>query len=91
VAKLLIGINIIILEEINLITSKRISYIGSYRVEIKIKVYYKKGIPKSLVYIIVTLTIPLFTLLAIPIYYIINTKDKDLLFKLDKTLVILFI
>jgi hypothetical protein len=91
VVKLLISIDIIILEEIDLITSKRIGYIGSYRVEIKIKVYYKKRISKLLVYIIATLIIPLFTLLVISIYYAIDIKDRDLLFELDETLVILFI
>ena len=51
----------------------------------------KKGIAKLLVCIIARITILLFAFIAILIYYIIIAKDKDLLFKLNNTLVTLFI
>ena len=90
-AKLLININIIILKKINIIISKKTSYIGSYGINIKLKATLKKGIAKSLVCIIIRITIPLFAFIAILIYYIVIAKDKDLLFEPDNTLITLFI
>ena len=89
-AKLLININIIILKKINIIISKT-SYIGSYGINIKLKATLNKGIAKSLVCIIIRITIPLFAFIAIPIYYIAIAEDKDLLFKPDNTLITLFV
>jgi hypothetical protein len=56
------------------------SYVRSYKVDIKLGAIPKKGIAKLLVYII-----------AILIYYIVIAKDKDLLFKLNNTLITLFV
>jgi hypothetical protein len=68
-----------------------ISYIKSYKIDIKLKAILKKGIAKSLICVIARITILLFAFIAIPIYYIVIAEDKDLLFKLDNTLVTLFI
>jgi hypothetical protein len=89
--KLLININVFILEKVNIIIFKRARYIRSYKIDIKLKATLKKGIAKLLVYIIARITILLFAFIAILIYYIAIAKDKDLLFKLDNTLVTLFI
>ena len=89
--KLLISTNILILKKVNIIISKKISYIKSYGINIKLKATPKKGIAKSLIYIIARITILPFIFIAILIYYIIIAKDKDLLFEPDNTLVTLFI
>jgi hypothetical protein len=91
VAKLLISTNILIPEKVNIIISKKVKYIKSYKIDIKLKAIPKKGITKLLVCIIAKITILLFIFIAIPIYYIIIAKDKDLLFELNNTLVTLFI
>jgi hypothetical protein len=39
IARLLISIDIIILEEINILISKKLVYISSYNIKLKIKVY----------------------------------------------------
>ena len=91
IAKLLISINILVLKKVNIIISKKISYIKSCKIDIKLKATLKKGIAKLLVYIIAKITISLFAFIAILIYYIAITKDKDLLFKPDNTLITLFI
>jgi hypothetical protein len=91
VIKLLININILILKKVNIIISKKISYIRSYKIDIKLKAILKKGIAKSLIYIIARIIILLFTFIIIPIYYIAIAEDKDLLFKLNNTLVTLFV
>jgi hypothetical protein len=39
VIRLLISIDIIILEEINILISKKLAYISSYSVKLKVKVY----------------------------------------------------
>jgi hypothetical protein len=88
---LLIKTNILVLKKVNIIIFKRISYIRSYKVDIKLEATPKKGITKSLIYITTRITIPLFAFIAIPIYYITIANDKDLLFKLNKTLVTLFV
>ena len=90
-AKLLISINVLVLEKVNIIISKKVRYIKSCGIDIKLKAIPKKGIAKLLVYIIARITIPLFASLAILIYYTAIAKDRDLLFKLDNTLVTLFV
>jgi len=89
--KLLIRTNVIVLENINIMISKKLGYIRSYSTNILIKVSQKKGIPKSLVYIIIGLIIPIYILIVILVYYLAAIKDKDLLFELNKILVTLFI
>ena len=89
--QLLISINILILKKVNIIISKKAKYIKSYEINIKLKAILKKEISKSLIYITTRITILLFAFIAILIYYIIIAKDKDLLFQLNNTLVILFI
>jgi len=89
--KPLISINILIPKKVNIIISKKARHIRSYRINIKLKATLKKGIAKLLVYIIARITILLFMFIAILIYYIAIAQDKDLLFKLDNTLVTLFI
>jgi hypothetical protein len=91
IAKLLISTNILILKKVNIIISKKTSYIKSYKIDIKLKAILKKGIAKFLVYIIARITILPFAFIVIPIYYIAIAEDKDLLFKPDNTLVTLFI
>jgi hypothetical protein len=91
IIKLLISINILVLEKVNIIISKKISYIRSCKIDIKLKATPKKRIAKSLIYIIARITILLFAFIAIPIYYIAIAEDKDLLFKPDNTLVTLFV
>jgi hypothetical protein len=91
IIKLLISTNVLILKKVNIIISKKTSYIKSYKIDIKLKAILKKGIAKSLIYIIARITIPLFAFIAIPIYYIAIAEDKDLLFKPDNTLVTLFV
>jgi hypothetical protein len=91
IAKLLISIDILVFKKVNIIIFKKISYIKSYKIDIKLKAIPKKGIAKSLVYVIARITILLFAFIAIPIYYIAIAEDKDLLFKPDNTLVTLFI
>jgi hypothetical protein len=89
--KLLISINILILEKVNIIISKKAKYIKGCKINIKLKAILKKEISKLLIYITTRITILLFAFIAILIYYIIIAKDKDLLFELNNTLVILFI
>jgi hypothetical protein len=91
IAKLLISINILVLKKVDIIISKKTSYIKSCKIDIKLKATLKKGIAKSLVYVIIRITIPPFAFIAILIYYIAIAKDKDLLFEPDNTLVTLFI
>ena len=91
IAKLLISTNILVFEKVNIIIFKKISYIKSCKIDIKLKAIPKKGIAKSLVYIIARIIILLFAFIAIPIYYIAIAEDKDLLFKPNNTLVTLFI
>ena len=91
IAKLLISTNILIPKKVNIIISKKTSYIKSYRINIKLKATLKKGIAKSLVCVIVRITILPFASIAILIYHIAIAKDKDLLFELDNTLVTLFV
>ena len=71
--------------------SKKLGHIRSYGTNFSIKVSQKKGIPKSLVYIIVGLTILVFASRAILVYYLIAIEDRDLLFEPNETLVTLFI
>jgi hypothetical protein len=89
--KLLISTNILVLEKVNIIISKKARHIRSCKIDIKLKATLKKGIAKLLVYIIARIIIPLFAFIAILIYYTAIAKDKDLLFKPDNTLVTLFI
>ena len=91
IAKLLISTDILVLKKVNIIISKKISYIRSYKIDIKLKATLKKGIAKSLICVIVRITILLFAFIAILIYYIAIAKDKDLLFEPDNTLVTLFV
>ena len=91
IVKLLISTDILVPKKVNIIISKKISYIRSYRIDIKLKATPKKGIAKSLIYIIARITILPFIFIAILIYYIIIAKDKDLLFEPDNTLITLFI
>ena len=90
-AKLLISTNILIPEKVNIIISKKAKYIRSYRIDIKLKATLKKGIAKLVVYVIAKIIISPFAFIAIPIYYIIIAKDRNLLFKPDNTLITLFI
>jgi hypothetical protein len=89
--KLLISIDILVFKKIDIIISKKISYIRSCGIDIKLKAMPKKRITKLLVCVIARITIPLFAFITILIYYIAIAKDKDLLFKLNNTLVTLFI
>ena len=89
--KLLININILIPEKVDIIIFKKVKYIRSCGIDIKLKVTLKKGIAKLLVCIITRIIILLFVFIAILIYYIAIAKDKDLLFKPDNTLITLFI
>jgi hypothetical protein len=91
IAKLLISTDILVFKKVNIIISKKISYIKSCKIDIKLKATPKKGIAKSLIYIIARITILPFAFIAILIYYIAIAKDKDLLFKPDNTLITLFI
>jgi hypothetical protein len=91
IAKLLISTNILVLKKVDIIIFKKIGHIRSYRIDIKLKAIPKKGIAKSLVCVIVRITILLFASIAILIYYIAIAEDKDLLFKPDNMLVTLFI
>jgi hypothetical protein len=90
-AKLLISTDVLVPKKVNIIIFKKISYIRSYKINIKLKAIPKKGIAKSLVCVIARITIPLFAFIAIPIYYIAIAENKDLLFKPDNTLVTLFV
>jgi len=89
--KLLISTDILVFEKVNIIIFKKTSYIKSCKIDIKLKATLKKGIAKSLIYIIAGITILLFAFIAILIYYIAIAKDKDLLFKLDNIPITLFI
>jgi hypothetical protein len=89
--KLLISINILVFKKVNIIISKKTSYIKSYKIDIKLKAILKKGIAKFLIYIIARITILPFAFIAILIYYIAIAKDKDLLFEPDNTLITLFV
>ena len=91
IAKLLISTNILVFKKVNIIISKKTSYIRSCKIDIKLKATLKKGIAKSLICVIVRITILLFAFIAILIYYIAIAKDKDLLFEPDNTLVTLFV
>ena len=91
IVKLLINTDILVLKKVDIIISKKISHIRSCKIDIKLKATPKKGIAKSLICVIARITIPPFAFIAILIYYIVIAKDKDLLFKLDDTLVTLFI
>jgi hypothetical protein len=89
--KLFISIDVLIPEKVNIIIFKKVRYIRSCKIDIKLKAIPKKGIIKLLVYIITRITISLFAFIAILIHYIAIAKDKDLLFKPDNTLVTLFV
>ena len=91
IAKLLISTDILVLKKVNIIISKKTSYIRSCGIDIKLKATPKKGIAKSLIYIIARIIILPFAFIAILIYYIAIAKDKDLLFEPDNTLITLFI
>jgi hypothetical protein len=91
ITKLLISTNILVFKKVNIIISKKTSYIKSYKIDIKLKATPKKGIAKSLVYVIARIIISPFAFIAIPIYYIIIAEDRDLLFKPDNTLITLFV
>jgi hypothetical protein len=91
IAKLLISTDILIPKKVNIIISKKTSYIRSCKIDIKLKATPKKGIAKSLIYIIARITILPFAFIAILIYYIAIAKDKDLLFEPDNTLITLFV
>jgi hypothetical protein len=91
IAKLLISIDILVFKKVNIIIFKKISYTKSCKIDIKLKAIPKKGITKSLICVIARITILPFAFIAIPIYYIIIAKDKDLLFKPDNTLITLFV
>ena len=91
IIKLLISINILIPKKVNIIISKKTSYIRSCKIDIKLKATPKKGIAKSLICVIARIIILPFAFIAILIYYIAIAKDRDLLFELDNTLVILFV
>ena len=88
---LLIRTNIIVLENIDIIISKKLGYIRSYSINILVEVSQKKSVPKSLVYIIIRLTILVFALIIILVHYLVVIKDKDLLFESNKTPITLFI
>ena len=75
VIKLLIRTNIIVLENIDIIISKKLGHIRSYGANFSIEVSQKKGIPKSLVYVIVRLTIPVFALIVILVHYLAVIED----------------
>jgi len=90
-AKLLIGTNILVLEKIDIMISKKTSHIRSYGIDIKLKATPKKGIARSPVHIIAGITIPPFASIAVLIHYIATAKDKDLLFKPDDSPVTLFV
>ena len=85
IAKLLISTNILVFKKIDIIISKKISYIRSCGIDIKLKAIPKKGIAKSLICVIARITISPFAFITILIYYIAIAKDKDLLFELDNT------
>jgi hypothetical protein len=89
--KLLIRTNIIVPENINIMISKKLGHIRSCGTNILVKVSQKKGVPKSLVYVIAGLTIPVFASIVIPVHYLAAIEDRDLLFEPDNTLVTLFI
>ena len=89
--KLFISTNILVFKKIDIIISKKTSYIKSCKIDIKLKATPKKRIAKLLICIIARIIILLFAFIAILIYYIAIAKDKDLLFKPDNTLVTLFI
>jgi hypothetical protein len=89
--KLPININILVPEKVNIIIFKKARYIRSCEIDIKLKAILKKGIAKLLICVIARIIIPLFAFIAIPIYYIAIAEDKDLLFKLNNTLVTLFV
>jgi hypothetical protein len=91
IAKLFISTNILVFKKIDIIISKKISYIRSCRIDIKLKATLKKGITKLLVCIIARITILPFAFIAILIYYITIAKDRDLLFEPDNMLVTLFV
>jgi len=65
---------------VDIIIFKKIKYIKSYKINIKLKATLKRGITKSLICVIARITILLFAFIVIPIYYIIIAKDRDLLF-----------
>ena len=90
-AKLLISTNILVFKKIDIIISKKISYIRSCGIDIKLKAMLKKGIAKLLVCVIIGITILPFAFIAILIYYIAIAEDRDLLFEPDNTLVTLFV
>jgi hypothetical protein len=90
-AKLLISTNILVLKKVDIIIFKKAKYIKSYKINIKLKAMLKKRIAKLLICVITRIIMLLFVLIAILIYYIVIVEDKDLLFKLNNTLVILFI
>jgi hypothetical protein len=90
-AKLLISTDIMVLENINIMISKKSGHIRSCSTNIPVKVSQKKDVPKSLVCVTAGLIIPAFALIAIPIHYLVAIKDRDLLFKPNKILVTLFI
>jgi len=91
IIKLLISTNILVLKKVNIIIFKKISYIRSCEIDIKLKATPKKGIAKSLIYVIARITILPFVSIAILIYYIAIAKDKDLLFEPNNTLITLFV
>jgi hypothetical protein len=91
IAKLLINTDILVLEKVDIIISKKTSHIKSYKIDIKLKAILKKRIAKSLICVIARIIIPPFAFIAIPIYYIAIAEDKDLLFKPDNTLITLFV
>jgi hypothetical protein len=76
---------------VDIIISKKIGHIRSCKIDIKLKAILKKGIAKSLIYIIARITILPFAFIVILIYYIIIAEDRDLLFKPDNTLITLFV
>jgi len=89
--KLLIRTNVIVLENINIMISKKLRYIRSYSTNILVEVLQKKGVPKSLVYVIIRLIILVFASIVILVYYLVVIEDRDLLFEPNKILVTLFI
>jgi len=90
-AKLLIRTDVIVPENIDIIISKKSGHIRSYSTNFSVEVSQKKGIPKSLVCVIVGLTIPVFASMVILVHYSAAIEDRDLLFEPDETLVTLFI
>ena len=79
--------NILILEGINLLFSKKIAYIDSYNINISIEVHLKESLIRRVINLKKDLIVSSHLNVTVTIYYL-NLLDRDFLFKSRENLIL---